>query len=285
MSAIPQPQSSTALDDLMSKVDDVAVLPHVVFKVLEITGDCDSPALEMEKAIAIDPGFSTKLLTLANSSYFGLPRRVNSIKEALMFLGYKSVRNLAMTIGAFDMFVGKNDEESLRRRTWWRHSVDTAVCAKWLCKSATKLNPDEAYTCGLLHYLGRTLLDRFGNGSYTQCSHLIESGESVITAEERIFGCNHIDVAVSSARKWGFPEALCQGLIYWDAPAEHEEFKAERALTALSSAIAALAKQGRKGSDLDVPEWAFPLLQLPLNQAESIVDEGIGVITAAQLNF
>src|SRR5688572_2309354 len=102
MSALPHSEANHALDQIMSKVDGMAVLPHVVFKVLEITGDCDSPAVEMEKAINIDPGFSTKILTLANSAYFGLPKRVTSIKEALMFLGFKSIRNLAMTVGAFD---------------------------------------------------------------------------------------------------------------------------------------------------------------------------------------
>lgn len=285
MSALPKSDPKQALNDLMSKVDNLAVLPHVVFKVLEITSDCDSPAIEMEKAITIDPGFSTKILTLANSAYFGLPKRVTSIKEALMFLGFKSVRNLAMTVGAFDMFVGKNDEESLRRRTWWRHSVDTAVCAKWLSRVSPNLSADESYTCGLLHVLGKTLLDRFGDGNYTECSHLIESGVSVIEAEHQVFGCDHVEVAVAATQKWGFPESLVQGLQYIEPPLEEDNFKAERASIALSSAIARIAKQGRKADELDVPEWAFAHLQLPLEQAERIVEEGIAEISAAQLTF
>jgi len=285
MSAVPQSDHTTALEVLMAKVDNLAVLPHVVFKVLEVTGDCDSPANEMEKAITIDPGFSSKVLTLSNSAFFGLPKRVTSIKEALMFLGFKSVRNLAMTVGAFDMFVGKNDEESLRRRAWWRHSVDTEVCAKWLARVSPGLNADEAYTCGLLHYLGKTLLDRFGDGSYTDCSHLIESGVSVNEAEERIFGCNHVEVAVSATRKWGFPESLVQGLRYLEPPAEDEDFHKERACTALASTIATLARKGRVADELGIPSWCFSTLQLPDERAQTIVDEGIAEITAASLSL
>jgi len=284
MAALPQSDQNGSLATLMAKVDDLAVLPHVVFKVLEVTGDCDSPAVEMEKAITIDPGFSSKVLTLANSAYFGLPKRVTSIKEALMFLGYKSVRNLAMTIGAFDMFVGKNDEESLRRRAWWRHSVDSAVCAKWLAKISGKISADEAYTCALLHYLGRTLLDRFGDGSYTECSHRIEGGMSVREAELAIFGCDHIEVAVAAAKKWAFPEALSEGLRYLDAPQSGEPFAEERACTALSSAIARLARKGHTG-ELELPAWAFTRLALPPDQAETIVDDGVSEITSAQLSF
>jgi HD-like signal output (HDOD) protein len=239
----------------------------------------------MEKAITIDPGFSTKILTLANSAYFGLPKRVTSIKEALMFLGYKSVRNLAMTVGAFDMFVGKNDEESLRRRMWWRHSVDTAVCAKWLSKLAPSLSSDEAYTCGLLHLLGKTLLDRFGEGNYTECSHAIEAGTPVLDAERAVYGCDHVEVAVAAARKWGFPESLVQGLRYIEAPALDDAFKVERAATALASSIAKLARQGLDTEHFDVPLWAFTYLKLPGEKAVSIVDEGIAEITAAQLSF
>ncbi|MBC8066215.1 MAG: HDOD domain-containing protein [Chlorobia bacterium] len=285
MSALPQPESNHGLGVVLEKVDNLAVLPHVVFKVLEVTGDCDSPAAEMERAITIDPGFSSKILTLANSSYFGLPKRVTSIKEALMFLGYKSVRNLAMTAGAFDMFVGKNDEESLRRRMWWRHSVDSAVCAKWLAKLVPKLSADEAYTCGLLHYLGRTLLDRFGEGSYTECSHFIEGGMSICEAERQIFGCDHVEVAVGASLKWGFPESLALGLQYVNPPKPEEGFKLERASTALASGIAKLAKQGRKVDDAEVPLWTFPMLQLPVDQAATIVEDGIAEITAAQLSF
>ncbi|MBN9502507.1 MAG: HDOD domain-containing protein [Armatimonadetes bacterium] len=285
MAALPHQEQSAALDALMGKIDNLAVLPHVVFKVLEVTGDSDSPAIEMEKAITIDPGFSSKVLTLANSAYFGLPKRVTSIKESLMFLGFKSVRNLAMTVGAFDMFVGKNDEESLRRRTWWRHSVDSAVCAKWLAKSTGKMSCDEAYTCGLLHYLGKTLLDRFGEGNYTDASHLIEAGMLPVEAERQIFGCDHVEVAVGAAKKWAFPEGLTEGLRYVEEPKEGEPAREERACTALASAIARIAKQGRHNDELDVPHWAFRILGLQVDQAEAIVDDGIGEISSAQLSF
>lgn len=284
MAAIPQSEPNSALSALIAKVDDLAVLPHVVFKVLEITGDSDSPSNDMEKAITIDPGFSSKVLTLANSAYFGLPKRVMSIKEALMFLGFKSVRNLAMTIGAFDMFVGKNDEESLRRRAWWRHSVDSAVCAKWLAKVSGKISADEAYTCALLHYLGRTLLDRFGDGSYTEVSHAVEAGMAIRDAERSILGCDHVEVAVAAAKKWAFPEALSEGLRYLDAPSPGEAFAAERACTALSSAIARYARKGH--ADLvELPLWTLSFLALPGDQAETIIDDGIAEITAAQLSF
>jgi HD-like signal output (HDOD) protein len=278
-------QGNPVLDRLLAKVDDIAVLPHVVFKVLEIDGDGDLLEAGLERAITTDPGFSAKVLTLANSKAHALPTSVGSVREALLILGFKSVRNLAMAVGAFDMFVGKNDEDSLRRRSWWRHSVDSAACARWLSKRAQVGTPDEAYSCGLLHIMGKTLLERYGEGSYTECSHLIIAGADACDAERDVFGCDHVEVAVGVAQAWGFPESLVQGLRYTEVPNPTDAFAKERAVTALSSAIAQFAMQGKKREELGVPSWSLALLEFPDEIADTIVEEGIAVITAAQLNL
>jgi HD-like signal output (HDOD) protein len=289
MSAVPIADENEALRELIAKVDELAVLPHVVFKVLEVTGDCDSPAHEMERAITIDPGFSSRVLVLANSAYFGLPKRVTSIKEAIMFLGYKSVRNLAMSVGVFDLFVGKNDAESLRRRAWWRHSVDTAVCCRWIAGKTGKTLPDDSYTCGLLHFIGKTLLDRFGRADYGQISEMEKLGIADYNAEREVFGCDHIEVALAATTKWGFPDVLVSGLQYATPPQAGDQFTAQRACTALGSAIATIATQGRAADHGDminsIPQWALAELGLDPASLEAIVEGGTGAIAAAQLHF
>lgn len=285
MSALLQPDSNDALSRLLAKAEEIPVLPHVVFRVLDVTGDADMQSSGLEHAIITDPGFSAKVLALANSNFYGLPKRMGSVREALQFLGFKSVRSLAMTIGAFDMFVGKNDGESLRRRAWWRHSVDTASCAKWLAKTTGKVPMDDAYTCGLLHYMGRNLLDRHGEGDYNRCEEAIQRGVPILTAEEQNFGCNHVEVSVGAARKWGFPESLAQGLRYLEEPLQDEEFKEERATTSLASSIARIAKNGRKQEEVSIPAWTLPLLGFGPDDSDTIIEEGIAEITAAQLNL
>lgn len=289
MSALPIDSLNDPLAELLEKVDGLAVLPHVVFKVLEVSASEDAPPLELERAIIVDPGFSSKVLTLANSAFFGLPRRVTSIREAILFLGFRAVRNLAMTIGTYDMFVGKNDRDSLRRRAWWKHSVDSAVCCKWLGFFTRKTQPDDSYTCGLLHYIGKTLLDRFGNGDYERVTMMIESGVPELDAESRVFGCNHIDVALSAAVRWGFPETLVSGLSYLTQPDDDDPDASQRACTALGSAISKIVQYRREnpedGEHRDIPIWAATLLGIPEERLDMIVEQGIGAIAAAQLHL
>ncbi|HVT13583.1 MAG TPA: HDOD domain-containing protein [Fimbriimonadaceae bacterium] len=289
MSALPIDSLNDPLAELLEKVDGLAVLPHVVFKVLEISASEDAPPLDLERAIIVDPGFSSKVLTLANSAFFGLPRRVTSIREAILFLGFRAVRSLAMTVGTYDMFVGKSDKESLRRRAWWRHSVDTAVCSKALAFFTRKAQADDCYTCGLLHLIGKTLLDRFGNGDYDRVAIMTATGVPELDAESRVFGCNHIDVAISAAERWGFPQALVSGLSYLTQPDDDDAGRMPRACTALGSALANIAqyRQQHPGEEdgHELPQWALDLLGIGEERVEMVVEQSIGAIAAAQLHL
>lgn len=285
MSAAPTYDPNPRVTAIMNRVNELAVLPQVVYKVVELSGSNESSASEMEQAIVVDPGFSSRLLTMANSAYYGLPRKVTSIKEALMFLGYKSVRQLAMTVGVYDMFVGKTDRESLRKRQWWRHSVDTAVCAKWLAEHTKTLPPEDAYTCGLLHYMGKSLLDRFGGEDYSKVEGLIAMGRNEFDCEQAFFGCTHIEVGQFAARKWGFPEELVSGLDYNSLPWPGEPHLKYRATVAVSCQIAQLALEGAANSKQAESEglcaWALEALDISDDRQAEFLEGGVGAVSAA----
>ncbi len=285
--AVPALNDNEQLSRLMSKVQDLAVLPHVVFKVLEISTSNDSPAQEMEKAIIVDPGFSGKVLTLANSAHYALPRKVSSIKDAVMFLGFRAIRSMAMTVGVFEIFVGKTDKESLRRRQWWRHSVDAAVCSRWLAKRTGKLSPDDAYTTGLLHSIGKSLLDKYGDQDYSLVEQKMEQNAlSDIVAETEVFGCHHVEVAISAAQRWNFPDELIAGLDYVNPVADDAQVLAARACTCLGSLIGAAMTQG---ADTDregvLPKWAMDALGLSPEEIGTLYEEGMQAISEANLKF
>ncbi len=278
---------SDNVEALFARIRELAVLPHVVYKVLEVSGSSDTSTSEVEKAIVVDPGFSSRLLTAVNSAFYALPRKITSIREAVMFLGLKTIRQLAMTVGIYDMFVGKTDKESLRRRAWWRHSVDTAVCSRWIATKVGKMSADDAYTCGLLHYIGKTLLDRFGGRTYDDVEALVAQGWDETKAELEVYGCDHTDIAIDAARRWGFPESLVEGLQY-DRPAQKGEPHAPyRACVALGAFIAQIAVSGSSESRLAENEsirWAIDLLGIKEKDYPEILEGGkIAIAQAATL--
>ncbi len=282
MSAAPLYASNDAIDALMGKITDLAVLPHVVYRVIEMSGSTDCAVCDIGQVIAVDPGFSSKVLSLANSAYYGLPRKVTSIKEAISFLGFRQIRSLAMTVGVYDMFAGKNDENSLRRRAWWRHSVDTAVCAKYLASRCRNVNPEDAYTTGLIHLIGKSLLDRFGVGEYRLVEALMERGALDVQAEMAVYKCSHIEVAMACAEKWGFPESLVRGLNYLEPVNVGEPDCELRSIVVISNLISDYAIKGKvEDTDTEVrtlPLWATDVLGLELSQIPNVLADGMQAI-------
>lgn len=272
------------LQGVLDRIGDLAVLPHVVFKVLEISAEsADSAGIEMERAIIIDPGFSSRILIRANSAAYGLPRKLVSIKEAIAFLGYRAIRNVAMTVGVFDVFIGKNDKTSLRRRRWWRQSLDAAICARWLARETRAGYPEEAYTCSLLHLLGKTLLDKLGEGEYEHVDQLVKGGIGDIEAERRVFGVDHVQLAAAAATLWGLPLTLVTGLDYTSAITLDDPSAQLRALTATSNFIALAALDGWDDdpNDIRIPTWALEVLSLKEEKFCELTRSGIAVIAAA----
>jgi HD-like signal output (HDOD) protein len=257
----PALKPSETLNKVIERTSELAVLPHVVLRVLELTSNDEAVSADLERAIAVDPGFSSKLLMLANSASFGLPRRVTSIREAILFLGFRTIRSAALTVGIFDVFVGKTDRNSLRRREWWRHSVDTAVCARYLARATDKVPVEDAYTAGLLHLIGKMMLDKHGDKDYALVEAMEAQGVPGHIAEEKVYGVTFCEVSSGVAGKWNLPPALQSGLLILEPPQEDDPFAALRACTVVASSMANRAKQGTQEHD-DCPPWALKWLGL-----------------------
>jgi HD-like signal output (HDOD) protein len=281
---MPAGQQNAAIERVMSRTKEIAVLPQVVYKIMEMTSSTDSSAALLERAIVIDPGFSAKILMQANSAYYALPRKVTSIREAVAFLGFRAVRQLAMAVGVFDLFVGKTDKESLRRRAWWRHSLDTAVCCRFISQKLGLKVGDEAYTVGLLHYIGKTLMDRSSPADYEKVILLTEKGATDLQAERAVFGCDHIEVGMAATQAWGFPDVLVQGLDYVNGSLAGGDTNKICALTAVSDRIARLAVEGKRDSESShegFAPWSLQVLELDAEQLQRLIDESTEAIAAA----
>ncbi len=272
-----------SLDQILSKVSEIAVLPQVLHQLMEITDSENGTTQDIEKAVSIDPGFSAKLLAMANSAHFALPRKISSIREASMMLGFKQIRAIALSAGVFDLFVGKNDKESVRRRDWWRFSVDSAGMSKWVAEQSG-VNPHESYTCGLLHYVGKTLIDQADPSAYDKVMHVVEKGAPERLAEKIIFAVDHIDVAQEMARRWRFPESLVTGLNYLDTPAVTGESSPLAAAVSIGHSLVKIGRHGRReeGTGPELAQWALDLVRIDPLTAEHWVQTAENQFVAKQ---
>lgn len=213
-----------SLGQILAECGDPSPLPQVVLRIGQLTADPKVTSADLERLIGIDPALAARVLALANSSYYSLPCQISSLHEAVVFLGIKTLRNLATTITGFNQFLGRGDPPALARRALWRHSVDTAQCARIITASLPAaaremVGSDQAYTAGLLHDIGKLALDHCRHAlfvSLMQMARVQHVRYSDIEAEVMPFG--HAQIGAAQARHWNLPPSLCEAIAFHHTP-------------------------------------------------------------------
>lgn len=233
-----------SIEEILVESGELAALPQVILKLIDLTADPKVCAADVERVIQTDQAVTARVLTLANSSYYGLPRRISSVREAVVFLGFKSVRSLAMAVTAFNMFLGKSDNASLTRRDLWKHSLNTALCTRVIYKSlkpteASKVDPDEAFTAALLHDMGKMALETALPQQFESAIQAArKSGFRMHEIECDFLPFSHAVIGSAMADRWSLPESLCDTVLNHHTPLDSQVSAEATAVVALADEIA-----------------------------------------------
>jgi HD-like signal output (HDOD) protein len=185
-----------SLDHLLQLVDnsEISSIGRGVTRIVEIIHDEDSTIKNLTGAIEIDPSLSASVLRLANSAYFGLKRRVTTVGDAVVFIGYEAVKELALSQKVCELF--RKDEVILgySRRSLWIHSLGVALCAKLIYSEEFSWRGDDVYMAGILHDLGIIVENQFLSEEFVSILENTEAEGTIHAAENRILGFCHEDV-------------------------------------------------------------------------------------------
>ncbi|MBE0621497.1 MAG: HDOD domain-containing protein [Burkholderiales bacterium] len=199
------------LEQVVAKIQRLPSLPAVVVEVLESFEDEHADAGAIGKKIAQDQALSAKVLRVANSSFYGLAGKVVTVQDALVVLGFRNVRILVMAAGVTGSFpavaAGWFD-----LRVFWMHAIVTAVCARTFAADAG-IEPDRAFTAGLLHDIGRIVLatcfpDHYRDVAQYRALHDCQP----IEAERHVLGLDHAAVGGALAERWKFAPVIQQAV-------------------------------------------------------------------------
>ena len=189
-------------------LDEVPPFPWITTKVLQLfsTRTDDVEIKRLVELLRADAALGSELLRRANSALYGLKSQVMSLQHATVLLGMEQVKALAMTVGLGAYLKGALKLAVLRR--CWRHSIGCALLAEELAPLCG-LSPEQAYTAGLLHDLGRlALLTKYPQPYADLLSVVLENRFGLLTSERDLFDVDHCQAGAWLAGKWGFPEQL-----------------------------------------------------------------------------
>jgi HD-like signal output (HDOD) protein len=182
------------------------VFRPVAVKLLQLLGNEDASVLEVSQLLKSDPGFSTEMLTMANSAAHGSSHRIHTIEKAVVLLGLERTRSLATRTALDGMVRGLGGSPTVQN--CWRHSLATALIARWLAPFY-RLHPDMAYTTGLMHDIGRLGLLAAEPKQYSELLASVEgTNEDMLLAERWAFRVDHCEAGLFLTKTWGLPQGF-----------------------------------------------------------------------------
>src|SRR5262249_52918304 len=146
-----------------------------------------------------------KTLRLANSAYYGFPRRITTVRDAVVLLGFRAVRAATVATCLVDAIPGSN---SLDYNEFWHYSLAVGSTAELLSR-AEGTGHDEAFTAGVLHNIGRLALDQFLPQAFAEAVYRSrEHHMTVPDAERALLGFTDSELGGALAEHWNFPQPL-----------------------------------------------------------------------------
>lgn len=190
--------------DELVKVSTVSSILHKIIKVIE---DKKSSIRDLEKVIEHDPVIASRVVGVSNAVYYGFPRRISSISQAILVLGFEMVKGLAISTTVFNGLAnGKSDFVI----GLWTHSFEVAIASSILAGKTGAVSKDSAFMTGLLHDVGRPILYQLFGEKYSSLEKL--GKHELIKGEERLFGASHAEVGSWFADKCKFPEECVKAI-------------------------------------------------------------------------
>jgi len=186
---------------LLATMNRIPSLPAAVLEVIASFDNANIDVQALAEKIGHDQGLSAKILRVANSPFYGLPRQVGSIPNAVVVLGFSAVRSLALAAGIAGVFSASS--ATFFWPGYWKRSMTAAVYARALAK-CLKLNPEIAFTAGLFHDIGLAAL-AFGAPQQLAEAQAAAGTGDLLAAEQALLGFDHAMLGGEMARHWGFP--------------------------------------------------------------------------------
>lgn len=204
---LPRNEPHPEIDVLIGEIADIAPLPVVAVRVLEIADGQQFSAHELSQAIAADQALTAKVLRLSNSAYYGFPRRITTVRDAVVLLGFRAVRSATLASCVIEAVPGGKVLDPMQA---WRYSMVVGLLAEVLAR-ASKRHQDEAFTAGILHNIGRLALDQHRPARLAEAKRIVEErGVPAAAAEREVFGFTSSEVGGALALHWNFPPELAE---------------------------------------------------------------------------
>ncbi|NMC12034.1 MAG: HDOD domain-containing protein [Chloroflexi bacterium] len=230
--------NSRRLNEILRSITRLRPLPTSTNRILRALDEPNTTAGFLADLIALDQALTAYTLRVANSAALGYAVSCASIKDAVMRLGFRQVRSLVISTVASGPLSSRLSGYRLGDKELWNHSVSVASAAHWLAGSIRYPDPEKAYVAGLLHDIGKLVLDQYVFADYNEMVNIMQTNQLTLwQVEQQLFGVDHAAVGGLITSHWQFPEELVDAIRYHHAPSLSQPYKRLAAIVNLANAL------------------------------------------------
>lgn len=238
-----QPIKNAARAILKDEIRHLQVIPSVALKLLKLTRDDNASIESLAQVIQTEPSLAAKILNQVNSAAYALPNRITSIGRAVAMLGFSAVRQLAVNQLLYNQLMQQRSAQAFDLLSFWQHCLYVASLSKRIAFELNYPDPDLLYTGGLLHDIGKSVLETYGRVSYSDFILSINKNEhSILEEERRFFGLTHAEMGHVFCQEWQLPDSV-QAIVAFhhyqpSANSHYAQYTTETAIVSFANYIA-----------------------------------------------
>jgi HD-like signal output (HDOD) protein len=265
-------------DALFLQQHALPTISKVVQEVIESFNNDRVSVEEISQKLAADQVLSAKILRLANSSYYHVSRSIGTVDDAVLMLGFMTVRTLVVSTG---LTGGFKNVAGFDLKKFWRYSMHTAVVAKWLAKQK-KVNSDFAFTVGMMHAIGQLVMHAAMPEKMLEIDKIAGALDARrFDVESNSFGYNFADVGAELAVRWKFPNEFAIAIRSFPHPLEQEKMDVMAGIIHLAAWRSRAFEHNLDGEELQATFPADVAAKLNLT-ADQVVSNMPGIVEMSE---
>jgi putative nucleotidyltransferase with HDIG domain len=205
--------------EISRTIRDLKPIPQVALKILRMINEDLYEIDALTEEIRKDQVISARTLQLCNSAIFSNRKKIETLEHAVVMLGQRLLLKFVISASLNNFFSQCGMGYSLCKGGIYYHAISTAIIAEKLAGLTGKISPYLAYTAGLLHDIGKVVLDQYIYADFPLFYRQInEEGKNLIEVEKNMLGIDHTEAGSELAHSWSLPESLIEAITYHHKP-------------------------------------------------------------------
>lgn len=237
-------EKSAVIADLLDDVEGLVSPPDVCMRLFELIHQPGTDSKEISEVVSVDPNLTSRLLRVANSSFYGFSGKIDTVSRAVTMVGTDDLYQLVLSVSAVKSF-SNIPNELVDIETFWRHSVYTGLLARALAQRAHILHPERLFVAGLLHDIGSLVLYNLRPDDMRDLLLVANGDEEVLyRAEQEHFGFTHASIAGQLLDDWQLPVELQEAVCWHHQPEQAAVARVEAHIMYFANHLVNESEQG-----------------------------------------